>query len=77
LELALTFGESIVLAKVPSDMQYVVAAICIVLLAVDMIPHQGDGLHWTGFSGEVYISPDIKVGSFKACGLSIKVTVRF
>jgi len=34
--------------------------------------HAGDGPHWTVFSGEIYISSDVKVGGFKACGFSIK-----
>lgn len=35
--------------------------------------HAGDGgAHWTAFSGEIYISPDTKVGGFKAGGFSIK-----
>ncbi|OJA17766.1 hypothetical protein AZE42_04869 [Rhizopogon vesiculosus] len=34
--------------------------------------HAADGPHWTSFSGEIYISPDVKVGGFKACGFSIK-----
>lgn len=35
--------------------------------------HAGDGgAHWTAFSGEIYISPDIKVGGFKAGGFSTK-----
>ncbi|KAG0703754.1 hypothetical protein DFH29DRAFT_998194 [Suillus ampliporus] len=34
--------------------------------------HAGDGPHWVAFSGEIYTSPDIKVGGFKAGGFSIK-----
>ncbi|KAG1843000.1 hypothetical protein DFJ58DRAFT_805244 [Suillus subalutaceus] len=34
--------------------------------------HAGDGAHWLAFSGDIYISPDIKVGGFKAGGFSIK-----
>lgn len=34
--------------------------------------HAGDGAHWIAFSGDIYISPDTKVGGFKAGGFSIK-----
>lgn len=35
--------------------------------------HAGDGgANWIAFSGDIYISPDIKFGGFKACGLSTK-----
>ncbi|KAG1742306.1 uncharacterized protein EDB91DRAFT_1279244 [Suillus paluster] len=34
--------------------------------------HAGDGPLWVAFSGEIYISPDIKIGGFKAGGFSIK-----
>lgn len=35
--------------------------------------HAGDGgAHWTAFSGDIYISPEIKIGGFKAGGFSIK-----
>lgn len=34
--------------------------------------HAGDGAHWVAFSGDIYISPDIKVGAVKAGGFSIK-----
>lgn len=70
--LAVTSGESIVLVKVPLNTRYV-SAVCNVCLVTDMIPDQGDGPHWTAFSGEIYISSDVKVGGFKACGFSIKV----
>ncbi|KAG1855890.1 hypothetical protein C8R48DRAFT_749288 [Suillus tomentosus] len=35
--------------------------------------HAGEGgAHWIAFSGDIYISPDIKVGGFRAGGFSIK-----
>ncbi|KAG2066328.1 hypothetical protein BDR04DRAFT_1106894 [Suillus decipiens] len=34
--------------------------------------HAGDGAHWVAFSGDIYISPDIKVGGFRAGGFSAK-----
>ncbi|KAH7927817.1 hypothetical protein BV22DRAFT_1060350 [Leucogyrophana mollusca] len=34
--------------------------------------HAGDGPDWISFSGEIFISSDVKIGGFKAGGLSVR-----
>lgn len=57
-----------------SDALYVIA-LAFLKLWTNLWCAKGDGPDWTSFSGEIVINDNVKLGGFKASGLSVKVCV--
>ena len=43
----------------------------------DLFSSKGDGPTWTSFTGEITVSPSIKVMGFKVGGVTVKVVGAF
>lgn len=67
-----TSGRPLRLVKVPSSTWYVPRKRISFPLLMNAWSRQGDGPDWVCFSGELRVKSQIKIGGFKAGGLSLK-----